>query len=178
MAENETELQLKRRELDNDRQQFDNDRTKITVDGDKLVKDRDKWVMEVERMNLEKQELAAEKERIRVERATLEQEKRLLASTPGAAALPSQKKPLDAASAKQNLKELIEMFEGMSPETAASTIKALSTDGKTDMVVDVLVQLDERKASAILEAIADENLVSEFLIKINSRHSQPKAAKK
>ncbi|HRA89368.1 MAG TPA: hypothetical protein PK992_14885 [Planctomycetaceae bacterium] len=177
LAQSETDLQLKRRELDNDRKQFDSDRTKITLDGDKLVKDREKWVAEVERMNTEKQQLSAEKEQIRVERATLEQDKRLLASTPGAAALPAPKKPLDVASTKQNLKQLTEMFEGMSPETAASTIKVLSTNGETDMVVDVLVQLEQRKASAILDAIADEQLVSEFLIKINSRNSQPKSAK-
>jgi chromosome segregation ATPase len=177
LAQSETDLQLKRRELDNDRQQFEHDRTRITVDGDKLVKDREKWVEEVERMNVEKQQVAAEKEAIRVERERLEQDKRLFASTPGAPALPKPKKPLDAASSKQNLKQLTEMFEGMSPEVAAGTIKELSVNGETDMVVDVLVQLEQRKASAILDAIADERLVSEFLVKINSRNSQPKAAK-
>ena len=177
LAQSETDLQLKRRELDNDRQQFELDRTKITVDGDKLVKDREKWVAEVERMNVEKQQLAAEKEAVRVERERLEQDKRLFASTPGAPALPKPKTPLDAAASKQNLKELTEMFEGMSPEVAAGTIRELSANGETDMVVDVLVQLEQRKASAILDAIADEKLVSEFLVKINSRNSQPKAAK-
>ncbi len=177
LAQSETELQLKRKELDNDRLTFDSDRTRIQVDGDKLVKDREKWVTEVERTNSEKQQLASEKEQIRVEREKLEQDKRLLASTPGATALPSQKKPVDPVSTKQNLKELTEMFEGMSPETAASAIKTLSANGETDMVVDVLVQLEQRKASAILDAIADEKLVSEFLVKINSRNSQPKAAK-
>lgn len=177
LAQSETELQLKRRELDTDRQKFDSERTRITVDGDKLVKDREKWVEEVERMNAEKQQLAAEKEAIRVERERLEQDKRLLASTPGAPPLPKPKQPLDAAASKQNLKELTEMFEGMSPEVAASTIKELSAKGETDMVVDVLVQLEQRKASAILDAIADEKLVSEFLVKINSRNSLPKAAK-
>jgi len=177
LAQSETDLQLKRRELDNDRKQFETDRTKITVDGDKLVKDREKWVAEVERMNLEKQQLATEKEEIRVERERLEQDKRLLASTPGAPASAKPKKSVDSASSKKNLKQLTEMFEGMSPEIAASTIKELSANGETDMVVDVLVQLEQRKAAAILDAIADEKLVSEFLIKINSRNSQPKAAK-
>ena len=177
LAQSETELQLKRKELDNDRQLLADDRTRFTVDGEKLVKDREKWVTEVERTNDEKKQIATEKEQIRVEREKLEQDKRLLASTPGAAALPSQKKPLDAVSTKQNLKELTEMFEGMNPETAASAIKTLSANGETDMVVDVLVQLEQRKASAILDAIADEKLVGEFLVKINSRNSQPKAAK-
>lgn len=177
LAQSETDLQLKRRALDNDRQQFELDRTKITVDGGKLVKDREKWVEDVERMNAEKQQLAAEKEAVRVERERLEQDKRLFASTPGAPALPKPKTPPDAVASKQNLKELTEMFEGMSPEVAASTIKELSANGETDMVVDVLVQLEQRKASAILDAIADEKLVSEFLVKINSRNSQPKAAK-
>ena len=45
------------------------------------------------------------------------------------------------------------------------------------MVVDVLVKLEQRKASAILEAIPDEKLVSEFLVKINNLNNQPKAAK-
>ncbi len=178
LAQSETDLQLKRKELDNDRLTFDSDRTRIQVDGEKLVKDREKWVTEVERTNSEKQQPASEKEQIRVEREKLEQDKRLLASTPGATALPSQKKPIDPLSTKQNLKELTEMFEGMTPETAASAIKTLSATGETDMVVDVLVQLEQRKASAILDAIADEKLVSEFLVKINNRNSQPKAAKK
>ncbi|MBC7967142.1 MAG: hypothetical protein H7Z17_14605 [Fuerstia sp.] len=178
LAQSETDLQLKRKELENDRLAFDGERTKIRVDGEKLVKDREKWVAEVEHTNSEKQLLAEEKEQIRVEREKLEQDKRLLAITPGAAALPSQKKPVDAVSTKQNLKELTEMFEGMSPEVAANTIKELSLNGETDMVVDVLVLLEQRKASAILDAIADEKLVSEFLVKINSRNSQPKAAKK
>ena len=177
LAQNETDLQLKRRELDTERQQFDSDRSKITTDGDKLVKDRAKWVEEVGRMNLEKQQLAAEKEQIRVERETLEQDKQLLASTPGAAALPAPKKPVDAVTAKQNLKELTEMLEGLDPEKAASTIEVLCADGEIDMVVDVLVQLEQRKASAILGAIDDDKLVSEFLVRINGRKSQPKAAK-
>lgn len=177
LAQSETELQLKRKELDNERLTFDSDRTRIKVDGDKLNKDREKWVAEVEQTNREKQQLDTEQEELRVERERLEQDKRLLASTPGAAALPSQKKPIDAVSTKQNLKELTEMFEGMSPETAANAIKTLSANGETDMVVDVLVQLEQRKASAILDAIADEKLVSEFLVKINSRNSLPKAAK-
>ena len=68
------------------------------------------------------------------------------------------------------------MFEGMSAETAAKSIKVLSTNGETDMIVDVLTSLDQRKASAILDAISDEQLVSEFLMKINSRNNSQKSA--
>ena len=96
---------------------------------------------------------------------------------PGGDTLPSVKKPIDAVSKKQNLKELTEMFEGMTPESAANAIKTLAADGESDMVVDVLVKLEQRKASAILEAIPDEKLVSEFLVKINNLNNQPKAAK-
>lgn len=177
LTQSEADLNLKRKALDNDRLLLDTDRTKFAVDGEKLIKDREKWVSEVERMNGEKQKLATEREQIDVERRTLDQDKRLLASLPGADALPSQKTPPDAAASKQNLKELTEMFEGMSPLVAANTIKELATTGQIDMVVDVLAQLEQRKASAILDSIADEKLVSEFLIKINSRNSQPKAAK-
>lgn len=65
----------------------------------------------------------------------------------------------------------------MTPESAANAIKTLAADGESDMVVDVLVKLEQRKASAILEAIPDEKLVSEFLVKINNLNNQPKAAK-
>ncbi len=177
LAQSETDLQLKRRELDNDRKTFDSDRTRITVDGDKLNKDREEWLAEKERTGLERKQLDIEKEQVRVEREKLEQDKRLLASMPGSAALPSQKPPIDAASSKLNLKETTEMFEGMSPEVAAKTIKELSANGQSDMVVDVLVLLEQRKAAAILDAIADEKLVGDILVKINSRSIQPKAAK-
>lgn len=177
LAQSEADLTLKRKQLDTDRLLLDSDRTKFAVDGEKLIKDREKWVSEVERMNGEKQKLAIEREQIDVERKTLDQDKRLLASMPGASALPSQKKAPSAADSTKNLKQLTEMFEGMSPLVAANTIKELVTTGEIDMVVDVLAQLEQRKASAILDSIADEKLVSEFLVKINSRNSQTKAAR-
>ncbi|MDA1232327.1 MAG: hypothetical protein O2856_16260 [Planctomycetota bacterium] len=177
LTQSEADLNLKRKQLDTDRLLLDNDRTKFAVDGEKLIKDREKWVSEVVRLNDEKQILATERGQIDVERKTLDQDKRLLSSMPGAAALPSQKKAPDAAASKQNLKQLTEMFEGMTPLVAANTIKELVTTGEIDMVVDVLAQLEQRKASAILDSISDEKLVSEFLIKINSRNSQTKAAR-
>ena len=177
LAQSETDLKLKRKELENDRLAFDSERTKIKVDGDKLNKDRDTWVAESVQTNNEKRQLEAEKEELRVERDRLEQDKRLLASMPGAAALPSQKKPLDAVSAKLNLKELTELLEGMTPEKAANRVKSFIANGEIDMVVDALVQLEQRKATAILDAIPDEKLVDEIFGKITSRNSQPKAAK-
>ena len=177
LAVNETDLQLKRKEHDLERTKLDGDRNKLTADSEKLGKDREKWVTEVVRMNEERQKLKTDQEQLAAERLIFEQDKRLLASTPGAAISPSPIKTPDVASTKQNLKALTEMFEGMSAETAASTIKELAATDQIDMVVDVLVQLEQRKASSILDAIADEKLVSEFLIKINSRNTQTKAAK-
>ncbi len=177
LAQNETDLQLKRKEIDLERTKLDGDRNKLTADSEKLGKDREKWVAEVERMNEERQKLKTDQEQLAAERLIFEQDRRLLASTSGATTAPSPKKAPDVAATKQNLKELTEMFEGMNAETAASAIKELAATDQIDMVVDVLVQLEQRKASAILDAIADEKLVSEFLKKINNRHSQPKAAK-
>ncbi len=177
LAMNETDLQLKRKDLDVERTKLDGDRNKLTADSEKLGKDREKWVTEVVRMNEERQKLKTDQEQLAAERLIYEQDKRLLASTPGATTSPSPNKAPDVAATKQNLKALTEMFEGMNAETAASTIKELAATDQIDMVVDVLVQLEQRKASAILDAIADEKLVSEFLIKINSRNTQPKAAK-
>ena len=177
LAQNETDLQLKRKEIDLARTKLDGDRNKLTADSEKLGKDRKKWVEEVVRMNEERQKLKTDQEQLAAEKLIFEQDKKLLASTPGATTSPGPKKAPDAVATKQNLKELTEMFEGMTPETAASTIKELAANGEIDMVVDVLVQLEQRKASAILDAIADEKLVSEFLVRINSRNSQPRAAK-
>lgn len=177
LAQSETEFQLKRRELDAERSKYETERSKFTVDSDKLVKDRDKWVTEVERLSQEKQQVAAEKELLRVERATLEQDKRLLASTPGAAAVLKNTTPIDPESARQNQKNTTAMLEGMTPETAASTIKALCADGGMDMVVDSLLLIEQRKMSAILEALEDKQLISEFITRIQSRKIQPKSAK-
>ncbi len=147
------------------KREIETERTQLAVDQQQLQADR-------KRLNQERDQLVADQEKLSKARQDATAPLPEVAPAVTAKADPV----LDEASRKQNLKELTEMFEGMSAETAAKSIKVLSTNGETDMIVDVLTSLDQRKASAILDAISDEQLVSEFLMKINSRNNSQKSA--
>lgn len=84
----------------------------------------------------------------------------------------SSSQPAGAASAgngevnrEANLKELVSVMQGLSPEVAAGVIREFANDGNTEMAVEVLSKLEERKASGILDAMKDEKLVSELMSK-------------
>jgi len=64
-----------------------------------------------------------------------------------------------------NVKEMVAVFEGMSPESASAVIKQYANGGKMEMAVEILAKMEERKASSILDAIKDEKLNSELLAK-------------
>ena len=66
---------------------------------------------------------------------------------------------------ESNVKEMVAVVEGMSPENASGVIKNYANSGKMDMAVDILAKMEERKASGILDAIKDEKLNSELLAK-------------
>lgn len=171
------------------------ERLSVLAEKQQIQTDRDAFVSTKREIETERTQLAIDQQQLQADRKRLNQEREQLiadheklskARLDAAAAIPevapvitAQAAPvIDEASRKQNLKELTEMFEGMSPETAAKSIKVLSTNGETDMIVDVLTALDQRKAAAILDAISDEQLVSEFLMKINSRKNSQKSAAK
>lgn len=99
-----------------------------------------------------------------------------------AASAESQKKPAPADGPSEsdktaNLKDLTEVVQSMTPENAASVMKEFANNGKTDMAVQILSKLEERKAASILDSMKDEKLVSEFLEKFVSlkRPEKPKA---
>lgn len=140
-------------------------RTQLAIDQQQLLTDR-------KRLSLERDQLIADQEQLN--RARLDPSVPLPETTGRVAAQPAP--VIDEASQKQNLKKITVMVEGMSPEAAANTIKVLAANNQTDLIVDVLTSLEQRKASAILDAISDEKLVSEFLLRINSRNNSAKSA--
>ncbi|MEQ9408615.1 MAG: hypothetical protein RIK87_12845 [Fuerstiella sp.] len=62
-----------------------------------------------------------------------------------------------------NVKEMVSVMEGMSPEKSAAVIKQFSNDGKMEMAVEILSRLEERRAAGILDSLDDEKLASELL---------------
>ncbi len=178
LATNETDLQLKRKELDLERAKLDGDRNKLTADSEKLRQDREKWVTESSRMNEERQKLKTDQEQLDAERLIFEQDKRLLASTSGAAAISSENKLQNPPIAKMNVPDLATMLEGLSAEKAASQIKVFVENGQIETVAQVLKSIEERQATAIVEAIPDEKLVNEILKAIGAQQAAPKTATK
>jgi len=178
LAVNETDLQLKRKELDLERTKLDGDRNKLTADSEKLGKDREKWVTESVRMNEEKQKLKTDQEQLAAERLILEQDKRLFASTSGTAVSPSENKSQNPAVAKTNLPEMAAMLEGLNPEKAAGQIKEFIDNGQIETVAQLLKSMEERNATAIVEAIPDEKLVYEILKALGAQQAAPKTATK
>ncbi len=162
LTKQQATLETERQNLAAEKQQIKTERDEF--DSTKLQIEKDRT-----QLALDQQVLQADQKRLIRDRAEL------LNTGPAIAVTPVEP-PVDEASRIKNLKETTEMFEGMSPEMAAKTIKVLSTGGATDMIVDVLTSLEQRKASAILDAISDETLVSEFLLKINSRKNPQKSA--
>ena len=173
----------------------ESERQSLVAEKQQIQTDRDAFVATKREIETERTQLAVDQQQLQADRKRLNQERDQLvadqetlskARKDATAPLPEVEPAvtvkadpvLDEASRKQNLKELTEMFEGMSPDTAAKSIKVLATSGETDMIVDVLTSLEQRKASAILDAISDEQLVSEFLLKINSRQNTQKSAGK
>lgn len=180
LTQSQNELQLKRKELEADRQLFANDRTRVTLDGEKLVKDREAWIVEQQKIATERQQLEDERRKLKNDRDLLEQEQRAFASATGRpiAGSASESMVVDEASRQKNVKSTVQLFESMSPELAASTIKELVTRGSAELVVDALLALEQRKAGAIMDALEDEKMSSDLLLLINSRNSATKSAKK
>lgn len=188
VVQSESDLTIRSNELDKQRKLFEEERTRITLDGEKLVKEREKWLAEKEKIAEEKKQIALDRDKLRVDRELFEQDKRVLATTttpstsPTTSAQPTTPTtpaaPQDEASRQKSLKSVAQMLEGMSSENAASNIRELAATGNTEMVVDVLMLLEQRKSGAIMDALQDEKLASEFLLKMSNRNSAAKSAKK
>ena len=70
------------------------------------------------------------------------------------------------------------MVEGMSPENAAEMLREMSNDGKIDMASQLLRNIEERKASKILDAINDPTLGVQLLEKYKKLTRPPKKTRK
>jgi flagellar motility protein MotE (MotC chaperone) len=106
-----------------------------------------------ERMDSEKvmKEMEDKKKKMEIERQKTTSKK------PSATAVGETEVDRDA-----NIKELVSVMAGMSPEASAGVMREFANDGKMDMAVEILSKLEERKAAGILDAMADEKLVSEI----------------
>lgn len=64
---------------------------------------------------------------------------------------------------RDNIKRMSAWFQNMEPAKAASFLKELSNDGKTDMAVQLLSNFEEREASKILAELDDPGLMVELI---------------
>jgi hypothetical protein len=183
IEQRDTDLAAKLKVLEEDRKHLDEDKARITRDGEALKKERESWIVEKEKINAEKNSIALDRKNLTVERDLFEQDKKSFAAstgmTPGPAGLSANgAKALDPETRKKNVKQTADRVAGMSPEGAADAIKKLSTDGKSDEAVEVLMTVDPRKAGAIMDALNDDDLASQFIELMNNRAQEDKAALK
>jgi len=64
---------------------------------------------------------------------------------------------------RDNIKRMSAWFQNMEPAKAATFLKELSNDGKTDMAVQLLSNFEEREASKILAELDDPSLMIELI---------------
>ena len=76
--------------------------------------------------------------------------------------LEDQQKDVDSLQ-RDNIKRMSAWFQNMEPAKAATFLKELSNDGKTDMAVQLLSNFEEREASKILAELDDPTLMVELI---------------
>jgi len=76
--------------------------------------------------------------------------------------LEDQQKDVDSLQ-HDNIKRMSAWFQNMEPSKAATFLKELSNDGKTDMAVQLLSNFEEREASKILAELDDPTLMVELI---------------
>jgi DNA repair exonuclease SbcCD ATPase subunit len=177
LTQTENELAIKRKSLEDDRKAFADTQTRVNQDSEKLARDRDNWLKDKESVDSDKRQVAQDRNKLDSDRLLLEQEKRAFLSTtgrtvPGAGADPN------AAPVAQNPKEVAKFMEGMPPESAAKNLREMDAQGNTDLVVDILRMMEQRKSGAIMDALQDEVLASKFLLRMSTRNTEAKSAKK
>jgi flagellar motility protein MotE (MotC chaperone) len=67
---------------------------------------------------------------------------------------------------KKNIEKMAAMYDAMSPEAAAPILKEMANNGRLDMGAKILVQMKERNAARVLEAMNDPALALQYLEKI------------
>jgi flagellar motility protein MotE (MotC chaperone) len=77
-----------------------------------------------------------------------------------------------------NLKDLTEVMQSMTPEGASEVLREFANNGKMDMAVHILANLEERRAAAILDSMEDKTLLGELVDKFTELKRPPKPQKK
>lgn len=177
LTETENELAIKRKSLEDDRKAFADTQTRVNQDSEKLARDRENWLKDKESVDSDKRQIAQDRIKLEADRILLEQDKRAFLSTTGRS-LPEVGADPNAAPPAQNPKEVAKFMEGMPPESAAKNLREMDAQGNTDLVVDILRMMEQRKSGAIMDALQDETLASKFLLRMSTRNSESKSAKK
>ena len=162
--------------MEDDRKAFADTQTRVNQDSEKLARERENWLKDKESVDSDKRQVVQDRNKLDSDRVLLEQEKRAFLSTTGRS-LPEAADP-NAAPLVQNPKEVAKFMEGMPPESAAKNLREMDTQGNTDLVVDILRMMDQRKSGAIMDALQDEALASKFLLRMSTRNTETKSAKK
>jgi DNA repair exonuclease SbcCD ATPase subunit len=177
LTETENELAIKRKSLEDDRKAFADTQTRVNQDSEKLARDRENWLKDKESVDSDKRQMAQDRIKLEADRILLEQDKRAFLSTTGRN-LPEAGADPNAAPPAQNPKEVAKFMEGMPPESAAKNLREMDAQGNTDLVVDILRMMEQRKSGAIMDALQDEALASKFLLRMSTRNTESKSAKK
>ena len=118
--------------------------------------------LEIEGILKQSQDTVAEAEKIitklQADLATLKAEKE------AAKAAPNAKPETNAEDAQANIKVSAEWLAAMPPEKAAENVKALANDGKKDLVLQLLGNLEGRVVASILDSLDDSQLSAELMV--------------
>lgn len=79
---------------------------------------------------------------------------------------------------KDNLKTLSQWIQGMEPTKAAELLRELAEDGKMDLAVLLMQNLEDRDASKILSELDDATLVIELAEKFKNLKREKKPARR
>lgn len=177
LAQTENELAIKRKTLDEDRKLFADTQTRVTQDSEKLGRDRESWLRDKESLDNEKRQVLQDRTNLEADRILFEQEKRAFASTTGRK-VPNSSGDPKTGTLSRDPKDVVKVLTGMAPESAAANLRQLDADGNTDLVVEILRSMEQRKAGAIIDALQDETLASKFLLQMSTRNEESKSARK
>ncbi len=70
------------------------------------------------------------------------------------------------AGEKKNIDKIAVMYDAMTPEAAAPILKQMADNGRLEMAAKILVQMKERNAARVLEALGDPALALQILEKM------------
>lgn len=183
VEQRETDLAARIKVFEEDRKRFDEDKARVNQEMESLKKEREKSVAEKESLRAERDSIKIDRDNLKQERDLFEQDRKAFVAssgmTPSAGVAPGStvSTPPDAETRQKNIKQTAERVAAMTPESAADAIKSLASGGKEAEAVEILATLEPRKAGAIMDALKDDKLASQFIELMNNRNQQ-KAAKK